>query len=308
MDDLTIREVRTGKVVFEESFDGLQQHNAPGVQAETGQRVFFGATSDRWEHSGTNTIHAVEHAPGNLALQLYSGPRRFKQRVSAIKAETDAERDLLAAIEALDAEIRSLHASSTPSVYSVASVTPGVMHVYQRGDVKRPAEEVSPDGLKAIQTLSPSFGLDKNASDAERRRRLADWISHRDNALFHRVIVNRVFYYHFGSGIVLTPSDFGFNGSQPSHPELLDFLAIWFRQNGYSLKKLHKLIVTSSTYQQSSMAPRTPKQRKLIVAIDCSGGRMLAASRRRCSAMVSFGLRRCDSSGISHRCRGAALS
>lgn len=64
--------------------------------------------------------------------------------------------------------------------------------------------------------------------------------------------VNRIWHYHFGQGLVASPSDFGFNGGRPSHPQLLDWLSIWFRDNGYSIKKLHRLIVTSATYQQTS--------------------------------------------------------
>ena len=86
-----------------------------------------------------------------------------------------------------------------------------------------------------------------------------------------RSIVNRVWHYHFGRGIVDTPNDFGRMGATPTHPELLDWLAVWFRDGGGSLKELHRLIVTSETYRQSSAAPT-----RACAAIDadnaCSGG------------------------------------
>jgi hypothetical protein len=99
------------------------------------------------------------------------------------------------------------------------------------------------------------FALKVHASDSDRRKKLAEWVTHPENPLFARTIVNRVWHYHFGAGIVETPSDFGFNGGRPSHPELLDWLAAEFAARKYRLKALHRLIVTSATYRQAS-APR----------------------------------------------------
>ena len=81
---------------------------------------------------------------------------------------------------------------------------------------------------------------------------LAEWITHERNLLTRRSIVNRVWHYHFGTGIVDSPNDFGHMGATPTHPEMLDWLAYWFQDNGESLKALHRLIVTSATYRQSS--------------------------------------------------------
>ncbi|MCH8924416.1 MAG: PSD1 domain-containing protein, partial [Planctomycetes bacterium] len=158
-------------------------------------------------------------------------------------------------------KVRSIPAAGAVAVFSVVSGNPGAMHVLLRGDVTRPGDEVAPGGIKAVRNVSASFGIDKRAADTLRRRALADWISHRDNGPFHRVVVNRVWHYHFGKGIVDTPSDLGFNGGRPSHAKLLEWLAVWFRHNGYSLKKLHKLIVTSATYQQASRS--NPKATKI---------------------------------------------
>src|SRR5262249_6844411 len=121
-----------------------------------------------------------------------------------------------------------------------------------RGDVNNPSEVVAPGGLRAVPGVVPDFGLPPDAPDADRRRKLAEWVSSPHNPLFARVIVNRVWHYHFGAGLVDTPNDLGFNGGRPSHPELLDRLAAEFRDNGLSLKKLHRLIVTSTTYRQAS--------------------------------------------------------
>lgn len=86
-----------------------------------------------------------------------------------------------------------------------------------------------------------------------RRTALARWITHPENRITNRVLVNRVWQYHFGKGIVATPSEFGKLGEKPSHPELLDWLTVQFIENGWSLKKLHKLIMTSAAYRQSSL-------------------------------------------------------
>ena len=93
------------------------------------------------------------------------------------------------------------------------------------------------------------------------RTELAKWIADPDNPLTARVMVNRIWAGHFGKGIVDTPNDFGRMGSRPSHPELLDYLANEFVAGGFSVKKIHRLILNSSTYRQSSAEPadRRPK-------------------------------------------------
>jgi len=152
----------------------------------------------------------------------------------------------------LQAEKDGLISSQVQNLYTCVAKNPGVAHVLNRGDVGNPGDAVSPAGLSAIAGGVSDFGLAPDASDADRRRKLADWVTHRDNPLFARVMVNRLWQYHFGQGLVTTPSDFGFNGGHPSHPELLDWLARTFRDEGYRLKPMHRLIVTSATYRQSS--------------------------------------------------------
>jgi len=81
---------------------------------------------------------------------------------------------------------------------------------------------------------------------------MAEWITHPQNPLFSRIIVNRLWHYHFGVGLVDTPNDFGFNGGRPSHPELLDWLAAELAESGWRLKHLHRLMVTSAAYRQGA--------------------------------------------------------
>ena len=115
----------------------------------------------------------------------------------------------------------------------------------------RPGAVALPGTVETVPSLKSRFELKNTNDEGQRRAALAEWMVAPENPLTWRVIVNRVWHYHFGKGIVDTPNDFGIMGGTPSHPELLDWLAAEFRDGGGSLKKLHKLIVTSSTYRQS---------------------------------------------------------
>ncbi|MBP89691.1 MAG: hypothetical protein CMJ64_23785 [Planctomycetaceae bacterium] len=129
---------------------------------------------------------------------------------------------------------------------------PSATVVFKRGDVRDPGKPVSPAGLSAVKQLPSQLGMDETTEESERRRKFANWVTDPRNPLTARVVVNRVWHHHFGIGIVETPSDFGVNGGRPSHPELLDWLAAQFMANGWSLKKLHRRILTSATWRQSS--------------------------------------------------------
>ena len=155
-------------------------------------------------------------------------------------------------LEKLEKQRQQLQDAKQHRVYTNIARNPGPTFVLERGDVMAVGERVSPIGVKALKPVAGVLALPENASDAQRRKKLAEWITHPDNPLFARVIVNRLWHYHFGQGIVQTPSDFGFNGGRPSHPQLLDWLAAELRSRKYSLKAMHRLIVTSAAYQQSS--------------------------------------------------------
>jgi len=126
------------------------------------------------------------------------------------------------------------------------------IHLLQRGSEKNPKQEVAPGTVQCLPGLEGRFRLPANHAEGERRAALARWICAPHNPLTWRSIVNRVWQYHFGQGLVETPNDFGHMGGKPSHPELLDWLAVEFRDGPQSLKQLHRLLVTSSTYRQSS--------------------------------------------------------
>jgi len=118
--------------------------------------------------------------------------------------------------------------------------------------VMSPLEPAPSGALSAVSALPARFEIDDPADEGSRRAALAEWIVDPENPLAWRSIVNRVWHYHFGKGLVDSPNDFGRMGVQPTHPELLDWLAVEFRDHGGSLKWLHRLIVQSAVYRQSS--------------------------------------------------------
>lgn len=129
--------------------------------------------------------------------------------------------------------------------------TPKTVNLLQRGDISKPQQPIPPGALSALKHLPGRFTDIHQNDELSRRMALATWISHPENVLTWRSIANRTWHYHFGRGICDTPSDFGRMGGVPSHPELLDWLAVWFRDDAKgSLKKLHRLIVTSQAYRQ----------------------------------------------------------
>ena len=149
-----------------------------------------------------------------------------------------------------------------PSLFSVAGLsdkrTP--IHLLQRGDETK---KLQPVGMRI-----PSVLLDGEVDELpqETRRpktKLADWITSPENPLTARVIVNRVWQYHFGRGLVATANDFGMNGEPPSHPELLNWLSSRFIESGWDFKALHRLILTSSVWQQSVASPQQAEAEKL---------------------------------------------
>lgn len=143
-------------------------------------------------------------------------------------------------------------AGNIPASYVGNRVQPEPTRLFKRGEVTFPQEVVTPGALAAVEGLNADFEIPPNAPEAQRRLKFADWLADPRNPLTARVMVNRVWQYHFGQGLVTTPNDLGVNGGRPSHPELLDWLAGKFIQSGWSVKALHRLIVNSATYRQGS--------------------------------------------------------
>lgn len=235
----------------------------------------YRTTPKRFDSSSTRVAFGIRLLPvgGN---RMFAGRVKtaslFDRALTAREIESlhqDAEfvaRDALKGIvpdpwlteyDSLTYQIRKLRSvnveASKELTYAVVAKQPvAATRRLIRGNTTTPAEVVAAGGVASIQGVDASFGLAADASEAERRRRLADWITNDRNPLFARVIVNRIWQHHFGQGIVRTPSDFGFTGGQPSHPMLLDYLAHRLIESGWSVKALQRLIVTSKTWQQAS--------------------------------------------------------
>jgi hypothetical protein len=142
---------------------------------------------------------------------------------------------------------------------------PRAVHLLERGLVTKPGAVAAPGALACVPVTGHRFKLADPSDEGSRRAALAAWVADEGNVLTWRSIVNRVWHYHFGRGLVDTPNDFGRMGSNPSHPELLDWLALWLQENGGSLKRLHRLIVTSAVYQQSSVGWAVPTKASAAV-------------------------------------------
>jgi hypothetical protein len=131
---------------------------------------------------------------------------------------------------------------------------PDRIHVLRRGDPEQPMDETGP----AAPAVLGSLALEPATPEADRRVALANWLAQPSHPLTARVMVNRLWQSHFGTGIVSTPSDFGLAGSPPSHPALLDWLAGEFVRNGWSVKAMHRLMVLSAAYRQASSVLANP--------------------------------------------------
>ncbi len=160
--------------------------------------------------------------------------------------EVSQAKQWLSQMEALEFERKRILASQ--EVYAGKSEEPGPTHRLFRGEPTEKREEVLPETIAALGKLN----LKEPLRESDRRLALADWIASKKNPLTARVIANRLWQFHMGSGLVTTPSDFGLAGAKPTHPELLDWLASELMDHDWSLKHLHRLILQSATYQQRS--------------------------------------------------------
>ncbi|MDX2179380.1 MAG: DUF1549 and DUF1553 domain-containing protein [Bryobacteraceae bacterium] len=168
-----------------------------------------------------------------------------------------------------------------PGLFSVADKADKIspIHVLARGDYQNKGAAV---GMRPLGVLVPEGTPELPLGTPQPRAKLADWLLEPGNPLTARVAVNRVWHYHFGRGIVATPNDFGRMGARPTHPELLDWLANRFVEEGWSFKKLHREILLSETYRQSSAT--TPAMEKLGAAKDPENKLLWKFNRRRLEA------------------------
>ena len=194
--------------------------------------------------------------------------RVAKARRTVITEEESAK------LEALEKQIAAVQAKlnrvpSLPQVWAGTHAQPKEpTTIHKGGDPMKPGDTVVPASLSVLDQVTKAYELKSDADEGERRLALAKWITGNDNPLTPRVLANRVWQHHFGTGIVDTPSDFGFLGSKPTHPELLDFLATRLVAHGWRLKPLHREILLSQTYLQSaafrSEAAKEDKDARLL--------------------------------------------
>jgi hypothetical protein len=221
----------------------------------------------RWQQSNIVDGYFL-NAPEKPAYQELASLNAARQKLldQFLTPERRAERDrLLKRQQSLTQQFATF--SSQATVYAGATDftpqgnfrptggSPRPIHLLIRGDEGLPDKSLgalAPGTLVALQHLQHHFDLPAGHHESQRRVALANWILDPQNPLTWRSIVNRVWQYHFGRGIVDSANDFGRMGSLPTHPELLDYLAATFRDSNQSLKDLHRLLVTSHTYRQSS--------------------------------------------------------
>ena len=168
--------------------------------------------------------------------------------------EAEQGRKKLARLKKIEERIATI--SKSTNVYAGTFRQPTPTRLMHRGDPLAPRDIVAPEGLGTLNSVIQPLELKPNAKEKDRRVAFAKWLIDPNNPLTARVMVNRIWHYHFGRGLVATPSDFGDMGFRPTHPDLLDWLALEFMANGWSVKHMHRLILRSKTYRQASLPRR----------------------------------------------------
>jgi hypothetical protein len=220
----------------------------------------------------------------------------YQQQIAALaekqmdRAELDAPRKLPAAqkkrYEELERRLKALKPARPKAPLSVMAVTDvgrgaPPTHRLQGGNWRRPREEVQPEFPSFLGKAELDTHLRSDLESTGRRAALARWLTRKDHPLTARVVVNRLWQHHFGVGLVGTASDFGAQGEPPTHPALLDWLAVELVESGWSLKHMHRLLVTSAAYCQSSAVDRHNPLHARALAADRDNKLLWHARRRR---------------------------
>lgn len=222
-------------------------------------RVVWGRDREEKFSDRLATNYLIEVALATNAWRAIASSADRQPFVAGAKAEPDFATNAMPADAAAECsrllarrkgmETKLKHLTAMPKIYAGKFSQPEATHRLHRGDPMQEREVVTPG---ALSELGAKLELAGDMPEQQRRLALANWISDPANPLTARVMVNRLWHYHFGRGLVNTPSDFGHNGARPSHPELLDWLASEFVAHGWSLKAMHRLILLSATYRQAS--------------------------------------------------------
>ncbi len=222
--------------------------------AEIGRVVWSRDSSDKPKYQDRlpSAYRVDVSEDGALWRTVASGGDRAPAPEKLEVTLTPAQKEARAAIDAEVAKVRArLETLKPASAYAGKFGAAEAVHLLARGDVMKPGEAVGPGALTRVPGLPGDLAIDASKGEGGRRLALARWIVDPKNPLTARVLVNRVWQHHFGRGLVATPSDFGANGSRPSHPELLDWLARDFVAGGWRIKRLHRQILLSAAWRQS---------------------------------------------------------
>ena len=189
-----------------------------------------------------------------LLFQQHMWQMRYHNDAKLANSLPDEDKQRYRELEAELAEFDHLKPAPLPVGMGIRELGPEApaTHVLSFANYAAPLEEVEPGYLTLLDPGPAAYAPALDGRSSGRRTALAGWLTGAHNPLTARVMANRLWHYHFGQGIVRTPSDFGLMGERPTHPELLDWLALEFRRSGWSIKQMHRLIMNSQTYQQSS--------------------------------------------------------
>lgn len=233
-----------------------------GIRAEMDQMLSAKRTAaldDSLQKFAPELRDAVRKSPderspleAQLAFQMmkYIQPK-LRDLPGALK---DDARQRYEALERELADFDHLRPAEMPVAMAVGDTTGPAPPTFRLagGDYRKPLEEVSPGFPTFLGASEPAISPPRAGASTGRRAALAEWLCRADHPLTTRVFVNRLWQHHFGRGIVATPNDFGAMGQPPTHPALLDWLAVEFVERGWSQKAMHRLMVTSTAYRQSS--------------------------------------------------------
>ena len=212
-------------------------------------RAFFAGVKRRDDLVIELPAERAEIEAHNADLDQEAAP--LKEELAKLDKEKEADKPRLEELQKKVAEIDARRRHPAVTMGATDQTDPPATHVFYQGDFHTPKEEVAP-GFVSVILPGPAKIEPPRPETTGRRLALANWIVSPDNPWTSRVLVNRIWQQHFGTGLVATPNDFGYSGTRPTHPGLLDWLAMEFIQQGWSVKQLHRLIVTSATYRQQS--------------------------------------------------------
>ncbi len=256
-------------------FDPLRQSDYYRVQA------YFAGVYDRDVIKASAEEQAARKAK---AEPIEKEIAKLTGALNKLKAKNDLSTvDEQEAIKKRMDELQDQMPAPLPALHSVVNQPEkrSPIHLLTRGEYTAKGDRV---GMRPLGVLLPDGAPELPETTEKPRAELAKWIAALENPLTARVMVNRIWQYHFGRGIVATANDFGRMGARPSHPELLDYLANQFVSCGFSVKQVHRLILNSNTYQQSSQSPTDPELRALATKKDPENKWLWRFSRQRLEA------------------------